>query len=671
ALRDSDTSGRISGEADVARLWDICNVPDYRKIAPANHAELVIALFGHLQTDGVIPEDWIAQQIGFCDRVDGDIDTLSNRIAHIRTWTYVANRPDWLRDPGYWSDTTRAVEDRLSDALHECLTQRFVDRRTAVLMKRLRETETLEAHVDQSGELHVENHFVGRIEGLVFHPDQTTEAQHGKAIRAAAQRVLSTTLRDRAEALAIAPDTAITLETNGRILWSGATIGRLERSDDMLLPRTVLNADDQLTGAARDRAAQRLERWVETQARTLIKPLFDLREAESLEGVARGLAFRLVEGFGILPRAEIADEVKALEQDVRAKMRALGVRFGAYHLFVPTLLKPAPRTLLAQLHTLQSGEDIEKLTNVLALAASGRTSVPADPALDASLYRSVGYRVCGKMAVRVDILERLADLIRPLVGWRQVEGVAAPRPDGAEPGNAFTATVAMTSLVGCAGEEFASILRALDYRSETVKRPAPAPEGTEVTATETANAPQVAAPAPDAEPAETPVGETGAETPPATAPSAEMTDTSINTPPETTNEAPAEVSDAPETSSDASMIEVVVWRPRPPQNRNRQRRPDGAADGDQNKAPRPSRNRGQGRNTRADQASGSRPDQGEGGKPGRKGFKGQRNNKPGKGRPETGNAPQKPQRPPREPDPNSPFAALAALKQKMETGTDT
>lgn len=627
AIRNPDISPTLTDTDAVERLWSVCAVPDYRKIAPANHAELVISIYRHLTEDGLIPEDWFGQQIGFSDRVDGDIDTLSNRIAHIRTWTFVANRSDWLKDPDYWRETTRAVEDRLSDALHERLTQRFVDRRTSVLMRRLQETEHLEAKVNPDGKLYVEDHFVGTLSGLCFTPDGATGNEQARAAKAASQRVLASTLNERAEALTALADSEFQLEINGEITWAGAPVGRLECSDDLLVPRVQIIADDQLSGPPRDKALERLQKWMETQTRTQIKPLFDLREATDLEGMASGIAFRLVENQGVLVRAEVADDVKSIDQPVRGKMRTLGVRFGAYHLFLPALLKPAPRRLLAQLFALAAGSSTDRLSEVLALSASGRTSVPVNTDLSQDDYRSVGYRVCGRMAVRVDILERLADLIRPLIAWR--DNGSTPRPEGAEPGNAFMATVVMTSLVGCAGEDFQSILNALGYRSETIVRKI-APAEPVTTEPET--------------PAEASVPDTVVEQ---VAEAAQLA-TEVPANAESEGEAPvaaqAEIS-APETTKPTTE-EVTVWRPKSQPSRNRPQRQskDKKSEGEEHTSP-PDR-----------QHTRRKPQSGE-----RQKFRGK-----GKKRPQDDKQNTRPQK--RAADPDSPFAALAALKEKMKTG---
>ncbi len=454
--------------ARVERLWDVCQVPDYRKIAPANHGDMLLALYTFLIRDGAIPDDWIARQVRYADRTDGDIDTLSNRIAHIRTWTFVANRNDWLADPAEWRETTRQVEDRLSDALHQRLMQRFVDRRTSVLMKRLRENRMLESEVNDAGDVIVEGQHLGVLHGFRFQTDASTgDPRDQKALRAAASKALIPEMERRADKAAAAPDTAFSLGSDAGLRWQGALIGKVVATDDTLKPAAVLLADDTLSAAARDKVQGRLGQWLAAHIEGLLKPLFDLRNADALEGGARGLAYRISEGLGSVERGAVAEEAKALDQAARAGLRSLGVRFGAYHIFVPALLKPAPSQLLALLWALKEADlDVTGLQEVPQLSASGRTSIPVDPEIPPALYGVVGFRVCGPRAVRIDILERLADQIRPLVAWRPGPDSGEP-PAGAVPsGGAFLVTVTMTSLLGCSGDDFAAVLSSLGYRVE-------------------------------------------------------------------------------------------------------------------------------------------------------------------------------------------------------------
>ncbi|MFM9860139.1 helicase-related protein [Pseudoxanthobacter sp. M-2] len=479
AARDPDIRALASTRARVSLLWDVCQVPDYRRIAPANHADLVLALYGFIARSGRIPDDWFARQVDQSDRTDGDIDALSNRIAHVRTWTYVANRGDWLADPAHWRGVTRDVEDRLSDALHERLTRRFVDRRTSVLMKRLRENAMLEAEITPAGDVSVEGQHVGRLAGFRFVADTGGGGGDGpevKALRSAAAKALAGEIDARADRLGRAADSDLVLAADGAIRWLGEPVAKLIPGDDVLTPGFVVLADDQLTGASREKVQTRLGTWLKTQVETLLKPLIDLRNATELPGLPRGIAFRIAEALGVVERPAIAEDIKGLDQAARAGLRSLGVRFGAYHLFVPALLKPAPSRLLAELWALKHASlDVPGLLEVPQLSASGRTSIPVDPAVPVDLYRVCGFKACGGRAVRIDILERLADLIRPILAWRPGPE-AGPMPDGAHPAGGFMATVRMTSLVGCSGEDFASILRGLGYRMDRRPLPVRAPE---------------------------------------------------------------------------------------------------------------------------------------------------------------------------------------------------
>ena len=302
----------------VERLWEVCQVPDYRKIAPATHAELAVTLYGFLMREGKIPVDWFSAQVAQADRTDGDIDTLSNRIAHVRTWTFVANRPDWLADPEHWQAVARSVEDKLSDAMHERLTERFVDRRTSVLMRRLRENTTLETEIKKTGEVVVEGHEIGRLDGFTFVADASAAGSEAKTLQGAARSALAGEIDARATKLTQAPDREFVLSSDGSVRWTGAPVGKLIAGDDVLRPRLRVIADEQLTGASREAVQTRLDLWLVNHIERLLAPLFALAAAEDITGIARGVAFQLIESIGVLERQKVAEDVKGLDQPSRA-----------------------------------------------------------------------------------------------------------------------------------------------------------------------------------------------------------------------------------------------------------------------------------------------------------------------------------------------------------------
>ncbi len=461
----------------VRKLWDVCQVPDYRKISSQNHAEIVATLFGFLMSDkGRISEDWFTKQVELADRTDGDIDTLSTRLAHIRTWTFVANRADWLADPAHWQARTRAVEDSLSDALHEQLTQRFIDRKTSALMKGLRDKDELSTEIAADGAIHVEKHFVGRLKGFRFQPDMQADVQgvHGKAARGAAAHVLAGEMSMRARRVAAAKTDAFKLTKSARVLWRDEEIARLEPGEDPLKPNVILLADEHLTGPDKEKVQARLDTWITEIAAERLKPLLDLKNAEDVTGLARGIAFRLVENFGALKRETIADDMRQLDQPARGQLRKYGVRFGAFNIFLPPLLKPAPAELTLTLWALKNAEAAGlKLDQLPEPPRPGLTSAAAMPETPEPFYRAAGYHVCGPRAVRMDMLERLADQIRPLLAWRKTEIGQTP-PKGSSGDGGFIVTPEMMSVLGCSSEEFGNVLKALGFRLD--RRPAPAKE---------------------------------------------------------------------------------------------------------------------------------------------------------------------------------------------------
>ncbi|MBM3625822.1 MAG: helicase, partial [Alphaproteobacteria bacterium] len=548
-------------------------------------------VFAFIARRGKIPEDWMARQIEAVDRIDGDIATLSNRLAQVRTASFIANRSGWLDDSEHWQSVARRVEDSISDALHDRLTQRFVDRRTSVLMRRLRENAMLEAEINAAGDVMVEGQHVGSLQGFRFTPDPGAAGEAAKALNAAAQKALAGEFEARATRVFDAVDDAFALGNDGLIRWLGEPVGKIAAGAGALSPTTRVLADEQLAGAALEKVEQRLGLWLAQHVKKLLGPLEQLEKGEGLEGVTRGVAFQLAEELGVLDRARVAKEVKSFSQEDRGALRKLGVRFGAYHIYLPVLLKPAPRALSSLLWALHHGglENVKGLEQVPHLAASGRTSFAADASIPRSFYRAAGFRVCGERVVRVDILERLADLIRPAIAYRP--GVTAGEPPpGAADADGFVVTVAMTSLTGCSGEAFSSILKSLGYAPTQRPGPAitvalvpaapmepvtpkteavtPATAGEDVPSDALAESPVAAAEERVEPPSATPVEQAAVETPVPEEPPTTEADTSVSSvelaatgggQEAAASEPPPDVESA--EASPAAPEAIEVWRP--------------------------------------------------------------------------------------------------------------
>ncbi|ARE40063.1 ATP-dependent DNA helicase [Rhodovulum sp. P5] len=538
-IRDRVRDGR-----DVKLLWDVCRIPDFRGISTAEHTGMLESIFGFLQGGGRVPDDWLAGQIRRIDRTDGDIDTLSKRLAYIRTWTFVAQRSGWVSDESHWRELTRAVEDRLSDALHGALTQRFVDRRTSVLLRRLKQKEGLVAEVNDKGEVTVEGEFVGRLEGCRFRQDSTSSPDEARTLRQAALAALAPEFHLRADRFYNAPDTELDFTEQGGLMWGEHAVGKLVAGADPLKPMVEAFVDEEAGAEIVEKVRRRLQHFIDRRIATLFEPLLNLQRDETLTGLPRGFAFQMVEALGILPRDRVADDVKALDQDARGALRKHGLRFGQFTIFMPLLLKPAPTRLRLVLWSLHKGLD-----EFPESPPPGLVTIPVAEGTPAEHHTLAGYRAAGSRAIRIDMLERLADLLRV----EDTRGGFEAKPD-------------MLSITGTTLEQFADLMQGLGYKAERGERPkvkpAPAeqPAGeqpadvAEATAEETpaasseAEAAAVEAAAPEAAPVET----APEEVPPATEVDADA--------------APADAADsAEETADGVPEIEVFytfAWAPR-------------------------------------------------------------------------------------------------------------
>ena len=405
--RDEAIRALAQGPERLRLLWEVCRIPDFRKVMAETHTRLLGQIYLHLTAPrGLLPDDWLEGQVRRCDRMDGELEHILARIANIRTWTYISNHGDWLADPVAWQERTRAIEDRLSDALHERLTQRFVDRRTALLVKRLRDHDELLSAVDRAGDVLVEGQHVGRLEGFRFHADSTETHTAARAVAAAAQRALRGEIGARVKRLAAAPDQDLTLAEDGAIGWQGAAIARLAAGPEPLRPAIEPIATDFLEPAGREAVRRRLAAWILTLVAERLAPLARA-QAAPLTGAARGLVYQLAQGLGSLPRRAAAQQVAALDEDDRKALARLDIRLGVESVYLPALLKPPAVALRALLWAVWRG-----LERVPAPPAPGRVSQAADPAAPDGFYEAVGYRLLGGRAVRVDMLERFAADLR-------------------------------------------------------------------------------------------------------------------------------------------------------------------------------------------------------------------------------------------------------------------
>jgi ATP-dependent RNA helicase SUPV3L1/SUV3 len=451
------------------------------------------------------------------------------------------------------------------------------------------------AEVASGGELSCEGQIVGRLQGFRFTPEANMGAEPAGIDNADVASAIARELDVRANRLSEAVDGALVLANDGAIRWLGDPIAKIAGGDKLLAPRALMLADENLSDAAQQKAQARVDLWLAAYVRRLLGPLFELEAGAGLEGAARNVSLQLSQALGVLERGRVAQDVKSLDQNARGTLRKLGVRFGAYYIYLPNLVKPAIRVLATQLWALRQGSPAvgAGLDEIPQLAASGRTSFPADGAIAKETYRVAGFRLCGERAVRVDIVERLADLIRPAVAYRPGVSAGAPPPGSAD-GDGFTVTGAMTSLTGCSGEQFASVLRSLGFASQRVKGSALTPAQSAPETAHPANGSSDLTDAPpaaersegaaeggeaakvdeartvqsqgrdEAEPAGDPVG--------ALAPAAEGAAAPSESPAPESGAAALPKGGAVEAAASAEEILIEVWRPRPPGRQKNLRR---------------------------------------------------------------------------------------------------
>jgi ATP-dependent RNA helicase SUPV3L1/SUV3 len=391
------------------RLWAVCGLPDFRKVGPMHHARMVRRIYSYVGEGGHVPHEWFAAEVARLDNVNGDIEALADRLAGVRSWAYIAQRSDWLKEPSKWAERTREVEARLSDALHERLTQRFVDRRTAVLVRDIgaRGADALPVTVAADGEVSVGPEPIGHLTGFDFKVDPTARLADKRLLLAAAERRLGDELDRRAGALVEAGDEAFALmaEDSGAIAisWEGHVLGRLAPGRSLLEPavRTARSLD-RLSADKRAALRARLERWLEAQVERHLSHLKMLSAAAtdpaSSPGV-RALAAMLTDAGGVLPRKSAIGAIGHLEQADRQGLHKLRVRLGPVDLFLAPLLKPAAQQWRAALQAVRSGEPMPALPP----AGAAMLDASADPRGAALAYRRLG-----AAWLRIDLADRMA-----------------------------------------------------------------------------------------------------------------------------------------------------------------------------------------------------------------------------------------------------------------------
>ena len=443
---------RAKGKKQVERLWAACGLPDFQKLGAEHHSRTVSRIWRFLsEGQGHIPRDWFAQQLARLDSVQGDIDTLSARIAAARTWSYIAHRADWLAHPAEMAERTRALEERLSDALHTALTQRFVDRRTAVLLRDMgQDASNLPVDVEQDGTVCVDGETIGRLDGFRFSVDPATRHQDRKMLLAAAERRLGRILRVKADELLGAPDTDFALmDEAGQapgISWKGDPVAALLAGPSLLTPEIRL--DRGLLALGQDVQKQviaRLATWLEAQKEKHLLPLTKMVASSAdpeVPAVVRAVFAQLADAGGVIARTELDSALGHLDKDQRHLLRRAGIDIGVLDIYHPGLLKPGAARWRAALLAARIAKPC------LPLPQPGLTLIPAGEKPEQMGARIAGFRGFGEQMLRIDMAERMARTAH--------EAIAK--------GEAFTAQSPQIVSLGLSEASFLQLMRLAGFR---------------------------------------------------------------------------------------------------------------------------------------------------------------------------------------------------------------
>ncbi len=405
--RDAELMRRAQGRAATRLLWEACQIPDFRKLATDSHVKLVAKVFTHLLAKEKLPVDWVAGEIENLDRLEGDIDTLMQRLTDVRVWAYITARADWMTDADTWAMRARAVEDRLSDTLHVKLMARFVDKRAAHLTRRLEEAEAeeLQAVVAADGLVTVEGHDVGRIEGFQFHPDPATQGPEKKILLRAARRALSVEMPRRILAAETAADDAITLSDDRYFIWENVKIARLKKTDIFLKPGADVLHSEFLDGLARERIRARLATWLATETEKRLGAL--LKAMENPPAPLRGIVHRLSESGGVLPAEPFTPEL-------RQEAKKFGIDMGRFAMYLPAALKPGA----ARLRALFWGVWYDRNPPELPTPGLVCAPMPANWGHDFAL--AMGWVQVNDIMIRLDVVERITRELHYLMRKHQI-----------------------------------------------------------------------------------------------------------------------------------------------------------------------------------------------------------------------------------------------------------
>ena len=446
-LRDKNFENREFNQEKLKLLWECCQIPDFVKKTYGNHYEVIGNVFKYLNSKkGKITDDYMRIQLMKLDKLEGNVDSLSNRIANVRTWSYVSNKNNWVENQSYWIEKTKLLEDRLSERLHEELTKTFIDKRASVLARGLKQDMEFNTKILENNDVMIDNQFIGKINGLKLQLDLKKGALETdiKSLKKAARQTVGPELEKR---IKIIIDTGlIELKDDFKIYWSNSAIGRLSSGKDYLNPNLELIVDDILEQNQKQKLLDFMNKWLKNKINTVLKSLVDLKNINEKNSSTKALAYQLYENNGVIKREQVTEYLKNLGQNERKILRNLGVKFGRYHVFLYKLIKPEAvslRTLLWKNYH-QKYYDLKP-------PAFGLNFLDDKNFQNKNFMLLCGFEKFSTFFVRIDILERLFIKIMNSRNDKEKKDEIKMVPD-------------MINLLGCSKENFKKLLKLMNYK---------------------------------------------------------------------------------------------------------------------------------------------------------------------------------------------------------------
>ncbi len=444
-LKDKNLITYNFDKKTLSLLWECCQIPDFVKKTYGNHFEVINNVFKFLNSEkGQISEDYMRLQLIKLDKIEGNVDSLSNRIANVRTWSYVSNKNNWVENQTYWIEKTKHLEDRLSDRLHEELTKTFIDKRASVLARGLKQDMEFKTEILENNNVMIDNQFIGKINGLKLELDLKKGALETdiKSLKKAARKTIGPELEKRVQ---IIIDTGlIELNDDFKIYWNNFAIAKLTTGNDYLNPSFELIVDDILEKNQTSKLSEYINKWIKYKVTTILKSLVDLKNLKEKNSSIKALAYQLYENNGVLKREQVNDYLKSLEQNERKILRELGVKFGRYHIFLHQLIKPEAVSLRTLLW-----KNFHQKHYKLKPPTFGLNFIIDRYAYNKDFMLMCGFEKFDNFFVRIDILERL--FIQIINSDSKKDGEIKIIPE-------------MLNLLGCNKDNFKKLLNKMGYR---------------------------------------------------------------------------------------------------------------------------------------------------------------------------------------------------------------